>query len=104
MTTESDPMGPIDIRVEGSIDVALEGAREELVKGQSMDVRVTTDPPPGNAAEYIYAWYLNGIPLDEEDKPEITVGVDLDRGNYRLDASVFYNEMASSAHCNFVVR
>jgi hypothetical protein len=89
--------------LENPITITLEGAVEVLAPDSEMTVTAKT-VPPDTKNEYLYQWYLNGVPLDGENGTSITIqGRDLPPGNYRLDIGITSGDILSSEWCVFRV-
>jgi len=89
--------------LQNPITITLQGAVEVLTPGTAMTVTAHTDPPD-RENEYRYQWYLNGVSLDGENGPSITIKADdLQVGSYRLDVGVTAGDILSSESCVFVL-
>ena len=89
--------------LQNPIAITLEGVVEVLAPDSEMTVTARTDPPD-TENEYVYQWYLNGVSLDGENGPSITLkGSDLPPGSYRLDIGITSGDILSSEWCFFRV-
>ena len=95
LTITPDLQNPITITLEGAVDL--------LTPDSEMTVTAHT-VPPDTENNYLYQWYLNGVPQVGENRPSITIkGSDLLGGNYRLDIGITAGGILSSEWCFFIV-
>lgn len=98
----TDDTGDLAITISQLMDdpitVTLEGTVETLSHGTDMTVIANTSEEVDE-----YAWYLNGIRLSGETSDSITIGSELDDGNYQLTNVVWKGNVVCSKSNNFSI-
>jgi len=84
-------------------DITLYGVKESIPSGTDMTICVSTEPSLSCGEVFLYEWYLNGFQLAGETEDTIRIGFGLERGHYRLDVAVSFEEIVSSSYCEFTV-
>lgn len=88
----------VKLDMQNPVDIDFTGAEEWILSGSEMTVTAMTSEPVD-----IYQWYLDGILLESETGPTVTVGNTLGPGFYMLDLLVEKGPMLSSGGISFEV-
>jgi hypothetical protein len=84
--------------LQNPVDILFEGVRDIIFYGSDMTVSAFTSEPVDS-----YQWYLEGVLLEGETGPSITLGSLLEPGFYKLDLLVSRGPILSSEGFSFEV-
>lgn len=91
----------INEHLDDPIEITLTGTEPTLSIGDNMTVSAETPEEAG--AIDAYAWYLNGIPLTGETNNNITLGAELEEGEYRLTSAIWKGNVICTTALDFSV-
>jgi hypothetical protein len=100
--TVSDIKGKLNVQItpilSDPIQILLSGQLAELDWGKNMTITATP-----SAGVDSFQWYLDGSVLSGQTNPSITIGCDLEKGQYRLDLVATTSNVLSSTHHSFAI-
>lgn len=97
-----DDTGDFELSITPQMDdpfiIELSGGEESLTPGSNMTITAT----PSETVDS-YTWYLNGLKLTGETTSSITLGADLQEGDYTLMSMVWKGNIVCSENYHFSV-
>ena len=88
----------VKLDLQNPVNIEFIGAEESILLGSEMTVTAVTSEPVDS-----YQWYLDGILLEGDTGPTVTLGKTLKPGFYMLDLLVENGPILSSEGISFKV-